>query len=135
MEGVAGLVMAAVVAVLGGGKEGALDGVRISGEFPGGEAFDEVRAAVSGRLGAGFSGEVEAVEEGVRAVTGVIDGEHDEEKPARLGSATVELEKATGELTEGLDQLSDAVNRLFFSAMRSRETALQSVRIGPKKCK
>nr|XP_010906110.1 UPF0496 protein 4 [Elaeis guineensis] len=135
VEGVAGLVMASVVAVLGGGEEGALAGVRVSGEFPWGEAFDDVRAAVSGRLGEGFSSEVEAVEAAVRAVVGVIDGEDNEEKPARLASAVVELEKATEELAEGLDRLADAVNGLFRAAMSSRDAALHGMWIGPKKCK
>ncbi|XP_038979885.1 UPF0496 protein 4-like [Phoenix dactylifera] len=129
VEGVACLVMAAIVAVLSGGEQGALTGVRMSDEFPWGEAFDEVRAAVSGHLGAGFSGEVEAVEAAVRAVVGVIDGEGDEEKPARLGSAVVELEKATEELTYGLDRLSDAVNALFRAAMNTRDAALHCLRI------
>ena len=95
--------MGAVVAMIGGGKEGILAGVSIFGEFPWGEAFDEVRAVVFSWLEEGFSDEVEAVEVEVWAVVGVIDGEDDEEKRARLGSIVVELEKAMEELMEGLD--------------------------------
>lgn len=132
VEAVAGLVMATVVAVLSGGEEGAPAGVKISSDFPWGEALKEVEVAVSGRLRTGFPGEVEAVEAAVRAVVGVIDGEDDGEKAARLGSAVEELEGAMEEVTEGLDPLSDAVNGLFRATMHTRDAALQSLRNGLK---
>ncbi|XP_072963926.1 protein BPS1, chloroplastic-like [Typha angustifolia] len=134
VETVGGLVMATVVAVLCGGEgSDPLVGIRASSELPWAEAFDEVKAAVSDRLWKGFSREVEATEAAVRRLTAVID-EGDDGNEERLKSAVSEAEKATGELTAGLDRLADGVNGVFDATMSSRDMALMNLRTGPKRC-
>ncbi|KAG1348108.1 hypothetical protein COCNU_06G019370 [Cocos nucifera] len=56
VEGVAGMMMIAVVAVLGSREDGTLAEIRIFGEFLWREAFDEVRVAVSSWLRGGGLG-------------------------------------------------------------------------------
>ncbi|CAL9086975.1 unnamed protein product [Musa textilis] len=121
VESLSRLVMAAVVAVLGGGEGKVLLGeIRVSGEWPWAEAFNEVAAAVSGRLRAALPGELEAA---VRRLAGVIDDETE-----GLGTAVEAVEIATEELTVGLDGLTDGVNGAFHAAMGIRNAALNSLR-------
>ncbi|CAL9756859.1 unnamed protein product [Musa acuminata subsp. burmannicoides] len=124
VESLSRLVMAAVVAVLGGGEGKALLGeIRVSGEWPWAEAFNEVAAAVSGRLRVALPGELEAVEAAVRRLAGVIDDETE-----GLGMAVEAVEITTEELTVGLDGLTEAVNGAFHAAMGTRTAALKSLR-------
>ncbi|EHA8589213.1 protein BPS1, chloroplastic [Cocos nucifera] len=132
VEAVSSLVFGAMMAVLGGGEKADLAGIKISGKFPWAEAFNKVSAAVSDELGEGFTGEVEAVEASVRRLAAVMDGEDDGKKMERLRSAVKDAEKAMEEMTDGLDRLSDGVNGLFRVALRTRDAALRSFRIGSK---
>lgn len=129
------LVVGAVIAVLGGGDKGYLDGISVSGEFPWAEAFNKVAAAVSGALGEGFAGEVEAAEASVRRLAIVMDGDDDGEKTEKLRSAVKDAERATDEMTDGLDRLSKDVNGLFRAALCTREAALRRFRSGLQGCK
>ncbi|KAJ8512299.1 hypothetical protein OPV22_002733 [Ensete ventricosum] len=129
-ESVSRLVMAAVLAMIGGGEGKALlSKIRVSGEWPWAEAFNEVAAAVSGRLRAALPGELVAVEAAVRRLAGVID-----EETEGLGTAVEAVEIATEELTVGLDGLTDGVNGAFHAAMGTRNAALNSLRRGRRGC-
>ncbi|KAG1361161.1 protein BPS1, chloroplastic [Cocos nucifera] len=135
VEAVSSLVAGAVIAVLGGCEKGDFARISVSGEFPWAEAFNKVVEAVSSELGEGLAGELEAAEASVRRLVAVIDGEDGGEKTERLRSALKDAEKAAEEMKDGSDRLSNAVNRLSRAALRTRDTALQSFRIGLQKCK
>ncbi|XP_008803766.1 protein BPS1, chloroplastic-like [Phoenix dactylifera] len=135
VEAVSSLVAGAVIAVLGGGEKEDLSGISVSGDFPWAEAFNKVAEAVSSELGEGLPGEVEAAEASVRRLAAVIDGEDTGDKTETLRSAVKDAEKAAEEMKDGLDRLSNAVNGLFCAALRTRDAALQSFRIGLQNCR
>ncbi|XP_072972612.1 UPF0496 protein 4-like [Typha angustifolia] len=137
VEAVSRLVATAIVAVLGGGKKESFAEIRVSGEFTWAEEFNKVGEEISSKLGEGFVSEVERVDHAVRRLMSITDVVNDDDgkKTEKVRSSTEEVEKLTEEMTEGLERLSDAVNGVFRSALSSRNAALQSFRVGPRKCK
>ncbi|CAL9127749.1 unnamed protein product, partial [Musa acuminata var. zebrina] len=116
---------------------GAVD--RVPADFTWADEYHKVAAAVAHKLPGDVSvAEMEAVKAAVRKLAEIIDAiepNGDGEKAERLQETARETDKATNELTEGLDALSNAVNELFHSALDLRNTALGGFRMGPLICK
>nr|CAD1842593.1 unnamed protein product [Ananas comosus var. bracteatus] len=131
-EAVAALVLGSLAAALGFGARSAPPLPRVPAEFPWAAEFNKLAEETPLKLGAGFAGEAEAVADAVKRLTTVVDGDDD---PEKLRRAVEEVDKLTEEMTEGLNCLSNAVNGLFRAAMLTRNSALDTFRIGPQKCR
>ncbi|MQM07319.1 hypothetical protein Taro_040163 [Colocasia esculenta] len=134
-EAVSALIAGALVASLGGEVDLAA-GTKVSGDFSWGVAFNELRAAFSGEIHC--LSEAQTLAASVRSLTSILaEPASDDEgkKGDHLRIAVKELEGAAEVLTEGLDGLGGAVNGLFRALLGARNTAIQSFRLRPNKCK
>uniref|UniRef100_A0A1D1XIW9 UPF0496 protein 4 n=1 Tax=Anthurium amnicola TaxID=1678845 RepID=A0A1D1XIW9_9ARAE len=138
VEDASALIAGALVASLGGEVDLA-ERAKVPGErFAWGEAFDELRVALSGEIRGRCAGEAADVEASVRRLVEIMDdpaGDGGEKAEERLREAVKEVEDAAEELSVGLDGLGGAVNALFRTVLGSRNTALRSFRLPPNKCK
>ncbi|PKU73722.1 UPF0496 protein 4-like [Dendrobium catenatum] len=135
VEAVSYLVIAPLSAVFGGHEDIRLGKLAVvPGEFMWSSAFNEVGAAVWGRIGEGFPGEVVAVEVSVGRLREAIDEVSDGDDGERMRNAVVVVEREDEKLTAGLHCLSDAVKGLFESTLCARDAALQNFRVRSQKC-
>ncbi|CAL9062071.1 unnamed protein product [Musa banksii] len=128
VEAASGLIAGAVVAVLGCGRL-AVD--RVPADFTWADEYHKVAVAVAHKL----PGDVCVARRKLVEIMDVIKPNGDGEKAEWLQETARETEKATNELTEGLDALSNAVNELFHSALDLRNTTLGGFCMGPLICK
>lgn len=128
VEAVSRLVTAATMGAIGKGEAALPHDIRVSSDWPWAEAYNEVAAKVSARIGTAPPSELEAVEASVRKLKAVICGEEDGDRMEMLGMAVAALERATEEMTDGLDRLTGSVNEAFDAAMGTRNAALSRLR-------
>lgn len=128
VEAVSSLITGILVAVLGGSEQ--LAAVNVPSDLPWAKEYNDLAAAISCELaGDRFAAELDAAEAAVKSLTDVISTNSDDKKTETTLRKSVEsTEKATGALTEGLEELSKAVNGLFRSALGLRNVALLAFR-------
>ncbi|PKA46634.1 UPF0496 protein 4 [Apostasia shenzhenica] len=134
VEAVSDLVTSCVLLVLE--EKGDLVGrIRVSSELTWGAAYNEVTSAVSAKLQRAIvAAEVEEAEASLRTLAAVFDEEvGGGEITERLRMAIGTAEKVTEELTERLEDLTNAVNGLFRVALETRDAAMQCFRVGSPK--
>ncbi|KAG6498340.1 UPF0496 protein 4-like [Zingiber officinale] len=129
VEAVSSLIAGILVAVLGGSEQ--LTPASVPSDLPWAKEYNDLAAAISCELvGDRFAAELDAAEAAVKTLTDVIstdgDGENTETTLRKYVEST---EKATGGLTEALDELSNAVNGLFRSALGLRNVTSQAFRV------
>ncbi|KAG6500053.1 UPF0496 protein 4-like [Zingiber officinale] len=122
-EEVSRLVMAAALVALGG-REGKsqIGEMRVSCDCPWAEAFNQVAAAVSDRLGASLPLELATVEAEVGTLARGIERED-------VGDGVVAtVGRAAEELTSALEKLRESVNGAFQAATGTRNALLNGLR-------
>lgn len=136
VEAVSALIAGALVSSVGGEVDlGA--GPKVPGGYSWGEAFNDLRSKLSREIRGRCPIEAHSVAASVRSLAEIVakPADDNENTAARLQIAVKELEHAAEGLTEGLDSLGGAVNGLFRALLGARNTALQSFRLPPSKCK
>ncbi|KAG6520682.1 UPF0496 protein 4-like [Zingiber officinale] len=125
---VSSLIVGALVAALGGSEH--LAAVRVPSDLPWAKEYHDLAAAISHKLvGDWFAAELDAAQAAVQKLTDVIST-NGEDMTETLRKSIEDTKKATGALTEGLDELSHAVSGLFHSALGLRNAALLGFRVG-----
>ncbi|XP_074586158.1 UPF0496 protein 4-like [Curcuma longa] len=129
VEVVSSLITGILVAVLGGSEQ--LTPASVPSDLPWAKEYNDLSAAISCELvGNGFAAELDAAEAAVKSLTDVITTNSDDKMTeTTLRESMESTEKATGALTEALDELSNAVNGLFRSALGLRNVASQAFRV------
>ncbi|KAK1274157.1 hypothetical protein QJS04_geneDACA019147 [Acorus gramineus] len=130
---VSALIASSLSAALGGELSEELRKVAVSGEYPWVDAFRCLESAIGGEKRRSV-GEVVRLDIAVRALADVIDKVGETETDV-LTNAVSDVGRATKEMTDGLERLTNAVNGLFRSVLVSRNLVLQKFRLCPQKCK